>query len=79
MPYIAKERRAHVKLPGEAADPGELNFAITNLILAYIQQHRTYQGINDVLGALEGAKLEFYRRYVEKYEDGKIVINGDVY
>lgn len=59
--------------------PGELNYAITEIILDYADNHPGYQGINDVLGALEGAKLEFYRRYVAKYEDEKIQENGDVY
>jgi hypothetical protein len=39
----------------------------------------SYQSINDVLGALEGAKLEFYRRIAAPYEDTKIQENGDVY
>lgn len=38
-----------------------------------------YQAINDVIGALEGCKLEFYRRLVSEYEDGKAATNGDVY
>jgi hypothetical protein len=33
---------------------------------------------NDAIGALEGAKLELYRRYVSAYEDDKIKENGDV-
>jgi len=33
----------------------------------------------DVLGALEGAKQEFYRRKVVQYEENKIAENGDVY
>jgi hypothetical protein len=37
-----------------------------------------YQHFNDVLGALEGAKLELYRRRIAPYEDTKIVENGDV-
>jgi hypothetical protein len=59
---------------------GELNYAVTNLVLGYIAQHgKNYQHINDVIGALEGAKLEFYRRLVGPYEDTKIAENGDVY
>jgi hypothetical protein len=38
-----------------------------------------YKTINDILGALEGAKMEFYRRVVVKYEDSKREENGDVY
>jgi hypothetical protein len=39
----------------------------------------SYQTLNDVLGALEGCKLELYRRQVAPYEDKKIQANGDVY
>ena len=39
----------------------------------------SYATINDIIGALEGAKMEFYRRVVAPYEDEKIKENGDVY
>jgi hypothetical protein len=35
--------------------------------------------VNDVVGALDGAKAEFQRRVVAPYEDKKIRENGDVY
>ena len=35
--------------------------------------------LDDVLGALEGAKLEFVRRVVVPYEERKMKENGDVY
>ena len=84
MPYIKKEDRVRVydllKGPDNA---GELNFAITTLIVEYLfyreGRRLNYQSINDCLGALEGAKLEFYRRIVSPYEEGKIITNGDVY
>ena len=60
--------------------PGELNYLITRLILAYKDNRPPgYQTINDIIGALEGAKLEFYRRSAAPYEDEKIEENGDVY
>jgi hypothetical protein len=60
---------------------GDLNYAITMLLINYIQQSPTpgYAVINDCLGALEGAKLEFVRRVVNKFEDGAIQRNGDIY
>jgi hypothetical protein len=58
---------------------GELNFAITNLLHIYLQRHgKKYATLNDCLGALEGAKLEFFRRVVAPYEDKKIEENGDL-
>jgi hypothetical protein len=58
---------------------GEINYIITRLVSAYFKRYPSYQSINDVLGALEGAKLEFYRRVVGPYEDRKLQENGDVY
>ncbi len=78
MPYIPKEDREEA--PIRLANAGELNFAITGLIKAYIRTHGLrYQFINDVVGALEGAKLEFYRRVVAPFETQKQAQNGDVY
>lgn len=59
--------------------PGELNYLFTEIIKLYIRNGLNYQKINDVMGALEGAKLEFYRRIAAPYEDTKIKENGDVY
>lgn len=63
----------------EPQTAGELNYAVTTLIRDYVGQPLSYQRINDVLGALEGAKLEFYRRVVVPYENAKMAENGDVY
>jgi hypothetical protein len=53
---------------------------VTRLINDYmLSQPFNYQVINDIIGALEGAKMEFYRRVVIPYEDRKIIENGDVY
>ena len=79
MPYINQDRRPAVEVfecPGNA---GELNYLITIFIKEYFESHSNYQGINDIMGALEGAKAEFYRRVAVPYEDQKILENGDVY
>ena len=81
MPYIKQSDREYVK-PSEftPAVPGGLNYQITCVIRTYIQVNGlSYQRINDVLGALEGAKLEFYRRVAVPYEELKMQENGDVY
>lgn len=80
MPYIQQSQRKDI-LEGRRAplDAGELNFAITIEILDYAKTHNNYQGFNDVIGALEAAKMEFYRRWVVPYEDYKIAVNGDIY
>ena len=62
-------------------NPGDLNFAVTSLINQYWKDvdPPSYVGINDVLGALECAKAEFYRRVAVPYEKQKMSENGDVY
>lgn len=81
MPYINARRREdfddNPREPIEEA--GELNYLVTELIKRYLGDRPNYQRYNDVLGALEGAKLELYRRRIARYEDAKIIENGDVY
>lgn len=79
MPYIRPHQRREVEAFDRALNCGELNYMITKIINQYWQNRRDYQTINDIVGALDGAKLEFYRRVVVPYEDKKIVENGDVY
>ena len=83
MPYIKPANRAnlnlHLELP-HVNNPGDLNYLFTLLALRYVEHNdKSYQAINDVVGALEGCKLEFYRRFAAPYEDSKIKENGDVY
>ena len=84
MPYIKKEDReqfkealACVKLK-TPKNSGELNYLITKICHLYFEQNLCYQSFNDIMGALEGAKLELYRRKIAKYEELKIIANGDV-
>lgn len=80
MPYINQHRRTMLaEGRGAPRNTGELNYVITNIINEYYKYEGGYSSINDVIGALEGAKLEFYRRVAAPYEDVKIKENGDVY
>lgn len=81
MPYITQQQRDRIDAGAPPADPGELNYAITALILKYVNTLRpiTYGTINAVVGALECAKVEFYRRVAVDYENQKVAANGDVY
>lgn len=82
MPYIDKRLAQHIDDGAAPKTPGELNYAITKLVIDYSKSAggmQSYIIINDILGALEGAKLEFYRRVAVPYEDQKIIENGDVY
>lgn len=91
MPYIKTDRRNDLKSDsesdphydyvfGDAKTAGELNYVFTVLVQWYFKKNgANYQAINDVVGALEACKLEFYRRVAVPYEDKKIKENGDVY
>lgn len=90
MPYIEQKDREKLEnlehyasslgdigLKCETA--GDLNYVFTVIVQAYLKSKGgRYQQINDIIGALEGCKLEFYRRIAAPYEDLKIQQNGDV-
>jgi len=80
MPYIPQATRYAMFYDRRPPDtPGELNFAITQLLLNYLDGGMSYTAINEVIGVLECAKLELYRRVAAPYEDKKKEENGDVY
>ena len=81
MPYIEQIDRDYLdKDPSGASTPGELNYIITQAIEEYLALWDfDYAKLNEVIGVLECAKLELYRRVAAPYEDKKCEENGDVY
>lgn len=80
MPYITAEARERIAEDGVPTTAGELNFAITRLVDEYLAREGVgYRSLNEVVGVLECAKLELYRRIVAPYEDLKLQSAGDVY
>ena len=81
MPYIVRERREALTTEGSTIETaGELNYLFTCIAKTYIEtKGLSYQTLNDVIGALEGAKLELYRKVVAPYENQKCFENGEVY
>lgn len=80
MPYIKQDVRDELDAGGLPLNSGELNYRITKLLANYFNQNGlSYSSINDAIGALEGAKLELYRRIAVPYENSKLAENGDVY
>jgi uncharacterized protein DUF6899 len=81
MPYIKQERREAILAGAKPQDAGELNFAITTLVDDYLKGKGDirYAHLNEVIGALDCAKLELYRRVAAPYEDKKREESGDVY
>lgn len=81
MPYIKKDMREYIKsglaLPTSA---GEVNYKISEIIHTYLIRKGgvNYTNINEVIGILECAKLELYRKLAAGYEDIKQQENGSV-
>ena len=83
MPYIEGQARERIDAGGAPETAGELNYAITRLVDSYLVRRSPagirYAHLNEVVGALECAKLELYRRLAAPYEDEKLRATGDVY
>lgn len=81
MPYIKEEDRDPLCYQDRHPETaGELNYYFTMAARLYLlNKGESYQTYNDIIGALEGCKMELYRRKISPYEDKKIEENGDVY
>ncbi|HEC64458.1 MAG TPA: hypothetical protein ENI23_04110 [bacterium] len=86
MPYIRQDYRKwyddeveHLLIMlHQNKQPGELNYVITRLCIGFLSG-KHYTDFNEVIGVLECAKLEFYRRLVTVMEDASKNLNGEVY
>jgi len=80
MPYLNKGIRVSLDDGRKALVGGELNYQVSKLVNDFFAMRGlSYAVINEVVGALECAKLEAYRRLAAPYEDTKAMTNGDVY
>jgi len=89
MPYIEPEHRKDLEgdlkriqtglLWFTNKGPGYLNYIITKILVSWLGTNPNYAKYNEVIGVLECAKLELYRRQVAAYEEKKCLQNGDVY
>ncbi len=58
---------------------GVLNYVITSLLINVLTEHGlSYSRFSDIVGTLECAKKEIYRRAIASYEDYCVQKNGDV-
>lgn len=88
MPYIEKEKRVELVDILRAVDAvgvdslsvGDINYLVSSIIHRWIlsQGGVRYQHINSMIGALECAKLELYRKVAAPYEDNKLLDNGPI-
>jgi hypothetical protein len=92
MPYIPQSDRPqydpHIDSLARllAAQPAEKRKGHANYVITQILRHawvptreaESYSNYADVVGTLECAKLEIYRRWVAPYEDRAIEKNADL-
>jgi len=80
MPYIERQRREEL-FDDSPKNAGEIQYLIADMIQDYLTDNGpyNYQTLNDVMGALAGAQMEFYRKVVAPYENKKELLNGSVY
>lgn len=87
MPYIPHAQRISADTELQNAglsfipeNAGELNFIVSTFIANYIREKGCkYAVLNEMIGALECAKMELNRVIIGPYEDLKIHENGPVY
>ncbi len=93
MPYIPPDDRpaydAHIERLAEALrrqEPskrkGHANYVITQVLRRAwgvgAARDESYSNYADIVGTLECAKLEIYRRWVAAYEDSALARHGDL-
>lgn len=77
MPYIPPTARAEIDSGVPPRTAGEFNYKLSRILVAYRETAgENYQTYNDILGAIEAAKLEAYRLLIGPYEDLKRQLNG---
>lgn len=83
MPYIKGDQRIlydpKINQIQEIKTEGDLNYIITSLCNKFLKNHgESYSTYNDIIGVLECAKLEYYRKKISVYENKKEKENGSI-
>lgn len=83
MPYIKPERQVALNneikaLSDKISSRGELNYALTCLVLSEIRGI-SYEELASLVGDIECIKQEFIRRLLIPYEENKRRENGDIF
>jgi hypothetical protein len=87
MPYIKQIRRKDFEnilktIDNQSNDmtSGDLNYLISSILNRIVTKRgQSYELYNSLIGVLECVKLELYRQKISKYENEKIMENGDIY
>jgi len=85
MPYVLESVREQLRKITDATDEvkvldvGGVTYLFYYIAKAFIKLHgRSFANFAWMMGAFICGALEFYRRIIAKYEDGKKIANGDV-
>lgn len=89
MPYILNKHRCsfdddiksianNVRDISNELRPGVINYIFSKMLKEIYGECESYRFHNEVIGILESAKMEWYRRYTSKYEELCIDRNGDI-
>jgi len=80
MPYLEQGIRESLDQGRKPTKGGELNYLISKMLNDFVaMKGLSYNTINEAMGAVDSAKLEFYRRVAGPYEDKKAIMNGEVF
>lgn len=81
MPYLEETRKE--ALDNKLISPdkgGDINYLVTQLCQEFLElKGESYATYNEIIGALECCKFEFYRKKIAPYEDKKEIQNGTVW
>ena len=90
MPYITRDSREEIdtallnfcmalkNILTDENKAGMLNYCFTKILKFVYPGAIKYRQHNEIIGLLDCAKMEYYRRCTSVYEDEKIILNGDV-
>lgn len=78
-PYVDDTSRKHVDGGMVPLSAGELSFALTRVLTAYLPMYPSFSQVAEVVGVLEATKLELWHRVGRPLEDEKRAANGDVF
>lgn len=87
MPYIEQSGRVDVgdglekliaALNARGWQPGEVNYSIYKILLAWWRSEPRYKTICSIMGTLSSVSNEFYRKVAAPYEDGAEKKNGEI-
>ena len=79
-PFKSSRRNLGVAMGEAMENGGDLQYMLAEVIQRYLERKGLrYARCEEVMGALDGASKEFYRKVVAPYEETKIRENGLVY